>query len=588
MKIIDTETGDEQPLTWNQLNKEHRREHMRGVRKSNTAATRIAVLDLETDPFDPDSKRPVFPFLAILYYGDDRAPTIMWDEDWRSLVKAVKDVIENLSEHYIIYAHNGGRFDFMFFIHELRGQVMFKGRSLMSARIGNHELRDSFHILPEKLQSIAGKDKINYADMRKEKRNKPKIRQAIIDYCLADCRYLYGAVSAFRERYGSTLTIGQTALRELRKYYNVENLDGGTDLFFRQWFYGGRVECFRYGLHTGSFSLFDVNSMYPAVMSKSLHPIGREFFINDRIREGQTAFIHLRCRNDNALVNRGPAGELTTSIARGEFYTTIHEFEMAWRLGLIRDIEIIRTVEFKKFSTFTDFVEPIYNARQSLKRALDKETSPLSIKQLKFDILFAKLLLNNAYGKFAQNPRRFKDHMIVDPAEIPEGWGELPETEGDGYNIWARPSSEFRYNNVATAASITGAARAELLGALHGAQDKLYCDTDSIICRNLGDNIHIDKFELGAWDCEAKMNIFIGNGKKLYAYRDQEVIECKCGTDEPCKMHIIKAKGVNGVTWQDMVNIANGQAVEKPILAPTIGRDGRQQYITRLLRQTGV
>src|SRR5262249_48976384 len=158
------------------------------------------------------------------YLGDNIKPIIIWNENWRELVKEVKDVIENLSGRFIIYAHNGGRFDFMFFIHELRGQVMFKGRSLMSARIGDHELRDSFHILPEKLQNIAGKDKISYDDMRRERRSKPAIKQQIIDYCLSDCRYLFSAVVAFRDRYGSSLTIGQTALRELKKHYHVENL----------------------------------------------------------------------------------------------------------------------------------------------------------------------------------------------------------------------------------------------------------------------------------------------------------------------------------------------------------------------------
>lgn len=567
-----------------QFNKRHPgllAKRMRELRAKNP--TRIAVLDLETDPFDSATRSPVYPFLAVLY-SDQFDPIIIWEEDWRKLIHIVKETIENLPEKYIIYAHNGGRFDYMFLIHELRGQLVFKGRSLMSARIGNHELRDSFHILPEKLKSIGGKDEISYTLMEKRHRNKKDNRAKIIDYCIADCRYLFDSVSAFRNKFGSPLTIGQAAIRELKKEYQVENLNDETDLFFRPWFFGGRVECYRYGVVRGNFSLFDVNSMYPYVMARRSHPIGREVFINDRIREGKTVFVTLRCKNNGALVCRDEHGGLTTQCREGIFNTTIWEYETAVANNLITDIEIIRTVEFQKFTNFSRFVEPIFQSRMLNKRALDqayKDGNLVSAKQLHYDVLFAKLLLNNAYGKFAQNPRRFKDHIVCDPGEMPgEEWGTLPEVETDEYCIWSKPNPEFRFNNVATAASITGAARAELLAAICSAKNTLYCDTDSIICSDIGDNIRCDPFELGAWDCEAKLSTFIGNGKKLYAYERTD--------KQPPNNIVIKAKGINGVTWQDMIDLSEGKKIDKVIHAPTIGKDGTQQYITRNLSRTGL
>lgn len=576
---------------FSQWNTRHPGLHNERRRDRRRTTTHIAVLDTETDPFDNNALSSVYPFLAILY-SDQFEPMVFWQDNWKLLIAEVKNAIEALSDRYIIYAHNGGRFDFMFFIHELRGKVMFKGRSLMSAKIGRHELRDSFHILPEKLQAIGGKDTIDYNDMRKSRRNRPATRKRIIDYCLADCRYLFDSVSAFRKKYGSPLTIGQAAIRELRKSYDVANLDEQSDAYMRQYFFGGRVECFRFGVVRGDYNLFDVNSMYPFVMARFEHPTGNDFFLNDHIREGRTAFISVRCRNNGALVSRAEDGSLTTRQEYGVFNTTISEYTTAYRLGLITDCEIIRTIEFKQFSNFENFVEPIYHDRQLKRKSLkEAETNGdiMSAKQLRFDILFAKLLLNNAYGKFAQNPRRFKDTIITGFDEVPEDygfedelnpWGSLPEIETDEYRIWSKPNAEFRFNNVATAASITGAARAVLLDALHGAHGVLYCDTDSLICNGLSSSVKCDPFELGSWDIEARINTFIGNGKKLYAYQHAD--------KEPPQHQVIKAKGMNGVTWDDMLAISQGQTLTKYMLAPTLRKDGSQQYISRELRRTGV
>jgi hypothetical protein len=561
--------------------KRHDAQYHRAWRRSKAATeNHVAVMDMETDPFDAEGGGDIYPFLVVLY-SDQFEPIIIWDENWRGLCSRLISVVENLPGKYTIYAHNGGRFDYLFLLHELRGQVMFKGRALMSARIGKHEIRDSFHILPEKLQSINGKDDISYNLMEKRNRRKEVNKKKIIDYCIADCRYLFESVMAFRERFGAPLTIGQAAIRELKKSYDIQNLDNQTDLFLRTWFYGGRVDCYRYGIIPGDFRLYDVNSMYPFVMASRSHPIGREIFINNRIRDGFTAFITLRCKNRGALVARGDNGNLTTGIREGIFNCTIWEYETACRNNLITDCEIIRTVEFAKWSNFGGFVDPIYARRKHNKELLDaaiRSNNLADAKNLRFAVLFDKLLLNNAYGKLAQNPRRFKDHLILATGDEPPTceWGFHPEIEADDYAIWSKPNPEFRFNNVGTAASITGAARAVLLDSLCRAKNPLYCDTDSIICESLPDNVACDAFQLGAWDCETPIITFVGNGKKLYAY------------EKPDHSKVVRAKGINNTSWEDMIKLANGGSVSKTLIAPTIGKDGSQQYITRVLRQTGV
>lgn len=553
-------------------------EKCRRHRRKKKAPVQIAILDMETDPFDNVGKTAVYPFLAVLH-RNDAAPLVLWDENYPRLMQQVRDAILALPGRFIIYAHNGGRFDFLLLLRELRGEVLFKGRSLMSAQIGPHELRDSFHIIPESLKNANRKTEIDYSYFTRARRGKHK--QEIIDYCIDDCESLYEIVSTFRDQFGTPLTIGQAAMREIKKSgIVVENLTEGADAFFRNWFFGGRVECLKKGIFDPTdLGLFDVNSMYPYTMANYLHPSSSSFTVSDCLSD-DTAFLTIRCRNNGALVSRAPDGSLTTRQKEGIFNTTIYEFNVARKHGLIRDIEILQCIKFERYTHFKAFVEPLYEARQLAKKRIQHAKANgdhFALRLAEKDSLFYKLLLNNGYGKFAQNPRRFKTHYITDPMERPaddEAYGDLPLIEADGYWIWCKDSDCHRYNNVATAASITGASRGVLLDALASCRNPVYCDTDSIICTALDDKQLIDPIALGAWDREAQISAFIGNGKKLYAY--------KC----PDNRTVVKAKGMNGVSWDDMVALANGKILHKTMKAPTIGKDGIQHYLTRELRAT--
>jgi DNA polymerase elongation subunit (family B) len=549
---------------------------------------KIGVLDMETDPFDEETEQEVRPFLAILEC-EDLPPIIIWDEDYKRLVLKLVEEIEKLPDRYIIYAHNGGRFDYLHMLHELRGRIAFKGRGIMSASIGQHELRDSYHILPEALRTLNRKTDINYDWFKPANRN--SYRDQIISYCLDDCRDLLEVVRHFVEEFGTPITIGQASMAELKKFHTFECLSANTDAFMRQWFQGGRVECRARGLINGPYQVVDVNSMYPKCMADYPHPVSANFSVHNTIR-ANTTFITLSCTNRGAFGCRLDNGAFSFHREHGIFKTTIWEYEVAKKHGLISNERIIQTIEFEKTSDFGDFVRPIYDSRQRFKDMADKAEAAgdmMNARRYRQMVTFKKFLLNNAYGKFAQNPRRYKEYWITDPNELPDGenWGlvdglttPVPEIENADYWIWSRHPSRLRFNNVAAAASITGAARSILLDALCTSHQPLYCDTDSLICTRLAEHIEIDRLKLGAWDCEAKLDQFIGAGKKLYAFHRTD--------KEPPKDYVIKAKGMNGVTWQDMLDISSGKRLIKKMHAPTLSRDGSQVYISRLLRATGV
>ena len=551
----------------------------------------IEILDTETDPFDATTQDKIFPFLAVLY-SLNFDPIVIWDNDNEKFINKLLAAIESLPDKYTIYAHNGGKFDYMFFINRLRGKVSFKGRGIMSAKIGEHELRDSFHILPEKLKNWK-KDDFDYRRMARHCRE--KYRDEIIQYCINDCRYLLEFVRKFVDECGLKISIGQAAMARLKQSYKVASLGENTDAFLRQWFFGGRVECLAGSGHFvgGTWKLFDVNSMYPYVMAHYRHPISNEFFRRSGKPNENTIFIKLRCENRGALIRRGENNETTAGATEGSFLTTRWEYEVAKKHGLIKNVIIEDCIDFMETSDFSKFVNPIYDRRLEIKKLLKKceEESPEWLEHKKDDYLL-KYLMNNAYGKFAQNPRRFKEHWLTSPGEKPpeeagEGWGDLPAFESNSHVIWERPNPNVHFNNVATAASITGAARSILLDAICYAEQPIYCDTDSIICRELS-NVQIDPIKLGAWDLEKEFDEVIICGKKEY------ICKVKGKQDGQEGRYKVRCKGaqfeqdeiLDGRVWKKFQSMLDGKIIQVLNRAPTMTKQGDQYYMKRNIRAT--
>jgi DNA polymerase type B, organellar and viral len=600
--------------------------------RAKLASTRkrdIAILDMETDPFDNGNDDAIFPFLAVLY-SDQFDTIVIWEEDHERFIAAVIATIAALPRKFTIYAHNGGKFDFLFLISALRGDVRFKGRGIMSARVGKHDLRDSFHIIPEKLAAYQ-KDVFDYTQLRKQRR--ANFRDQIIAYCIADCRYLLELVRAFIDQFGLKLSIGQAAMAKIKEHYTIEKFSAGWDAYVRKWYFGGRVQCLQgAGDFTGDYKLIDVNSLYPYVMATYNHPIGG--FYDYTITQGpvceQTAFVKLRCKNRNALIARAITGETTAAITEGVFHTTIHEYRTALQYGLISDVEIIECLDCREQTRFDKFVDPLYANRIATKQAMGElkaagKVATTEYTERKKDDIFYKLLLNNGYGKFCQNPARFREHYLTDPDEQPEAkWFDSvyeaiedakiqlamvasqdeeriaskhladlraclqPNFESERYWIWRKPSPSMRFNNVGTGASITGAARAVLLEALQHTRNAIYCDTDSIICESFDDRIHVHASELGAWDLEDEFTRVLIAGKKLYGVwhkkpKARTASELERGLD-PC--YTIKSKGTAGMTWDELRSLLGGNHVVKKNAAPTLTKYGEQRYISRSIRAT--
>jgi DNA polymerase elongation subunit (family B) len=586
--------------------------------------TNIMVLDSETDPFD--NKQPekhVKPFLIVLHslrfaelgvQTDEQYPdcVVFWDQKSERLIQKVSDFLGTLPEAFTIYAHNGGRFDFMFLIRKIRGDIIFKGSAIMSARIGRHSIRDSLYIIPESQRNI-DKDNFDYSNMRRA--NRERARLEIIRYCVSDCRKLLRIVLKFIDNFGLKLTIGQASIGELRHDYpEIERLGEGMDNILRDFYKGGRVSCIagRGDFH-GDFKTFDINSSYPNVMAKFRHPIGN--FWDYKIIGGgpindETCFIELECDNYGALMGLDDQNRMSANIEHGVFCTTIHEYNMAIKYNLIENIKIIRRLDCSKQTTFEKFVIPRYENRQKIKaelaamKARGGENSAAWF-DLRDDDLFYKLVLNSSYGKTGQDPRRFKCYFITAPnCEPPEAWfaslERIPEHErelyrddpeflGRDYWIWHKPAPRLSFNNVGVAASVTGAARAVLLEALQHAENPLYCDTDSIICEHL-QGVDMHPTRLGAWDLEDELTRVAIVGRKTYCvwHREPKKRTAAQLAQGASPDYTIKSKGVSPdqLSCDDIIGMISGGSTLTRNRAPTFDRFGGQRYIERRIRAT--
>lgn len=525
---------------------------------------RIAVLDLETDPFQYG--REPAPFAAGFYDGETY--TQFWGD---GCVKQLLAFLKAYSKNLVIYAHNGGKFDFWYLAHALAEPLLFIDSRLVKAALYHHEVRDSLKILPVPLAAIQ-KDEIDYRVMERDKREKHK--EEICKYLESDCRYLYNAVAAFVMRFGDVLTVGGAAIKELSKHYKIPRISPDCDALYREFFHGGRCEVFEVGeiQSKKGLKLYDVNSLYPFCQASFEHPIGAHDEELTEIPDAPFFLAHICAHSKGALPVRTKSG-LTFPHGHVESFCTSHELLTAQKLGLVKITQVIKVYAWNETTTFKKFVDEWSDYKIAAEKRGDSVGRTIG-----------KLIPNNAYGKFAQNPEKFKEFKLFDSIEDCVEAHHAIEGELDSRIIGSVPATitPRMYKNVAVAASVTGAGRAVWLHAFASADRPVYGDTDSLWCENLP--LELDQYKLGAWKLEATADRLYVAGKKLYAAWNKETGFYKSSGD---KMQPIKtaSKGVR-MKPEDIARVARGEILTVPIDAPSL-RVGREaHFIARDIART--
>ena len=501
-------------------------------------ARRFAVCDCETDPFK--FLRVPVPFAWAYYNG----------LEYRQFfdTKEFADFIATRDE--VIYAHNGGRFDFHFLLDQLNDfqEIKIINGRLAQAKLGKATLRDSLLILPIPLKAFK-KDEIDYGKFEKERRqdNMPEI----LRYLEMDCRYLYELIEDFRTKFGNRLTLAGAAMHFWAENFNAGVKPQTSKAYYKSifpWYAGGMVRVFKPGIHApkGGIRSFDINSAYPYAMTFE-HPCGpiaiqKRTFTDKALTR---SFVQIVAPSVGyfGLMQDGKR-EYPSDGRERVFHVTGWELKAALEMGM-KLTRVIKTMEFVNTMKFDDYVKHFFK----LKNEAPKESSAR---------LLAKLALNSLYGKFAANPENYSRFAIA-PATNWEKYASAKgflflDVMGEKVLLHAPlPQSQERYYDLAEGASVTGFVRAVLMKAI-AQNDTYYCDTDCV--HIAGEFRGKTGTGLGDWAPEFTAKRAAYAGPKLYAME---------GDNGKMKT---ASKGVR-LSSADIFRLAKGETVTHKKDAPT-------------------
>jgi DNA polymerase type B, organellar and viral len=548
-------------------------EGRRVTRKSR--ARKLATIDCETDPFLYG--RVPIPFLWDVFDGE-RHYTF----------RHTSDVVHFLEDkHWIVYAHNGGKFDYLMpgFLKGLAAgdKIMVINGRLAKFHMGLCEFRDSVNILPIALRDYQKED-IDYCKLERAVRE--RYMGEIEHYCRKDTEYLYEIVNGFRETYGDGLTLAGSAMKFWQEFCNVDAPRSDQSYYNRiaPFYYGGRCECFHVGEINEPFSLADINSAYPYAMMAE-HPIST---IDDWCKPKKSAEVipqslyQIHADSKGALPLRGRDGSLTFPHGKNVYFVTGWELLAGLETGTVKLFDVLARVDFTDTINFKKYINHFYEIKQ------ESEKNSQSY-------IFSKLMMNSLYGKLAADPSDYSNYTLLEPDEVlPSGLDHCGDL-GD-LSVVASDLEEYQmhYFNVATGASITGFVRSFLWRHIckvrEGGGRVLYCDTDSIAYTGPDSAFKISK-ELGEWGIDGRFQRGGIGGKKLYAFQREK------GTFEKASKEWKKScKGVD-LSPSEIMRVCKGEEVTFNRPAPSLSYsrtitgvdeiDRKRLFVSRKTKLTG-
>lgn len=294
---------------------------------------------------------------------------------------------------------------------------------------------------------------------------------------------------------------------------------------------------------------FDVNSMYPFNMTKTL-PYGTLNDFNESVPDGhfleywemeiESAIskngIFLCLINWNKIndVKIHSKNRYVSSLFNFKCWYLKEEFE---KLKMFYEFKGVKLVK-RYWARCTNYLEEYINDFYDLKKKYSKLNQPANT-------LTYKILLNASYGKHAtrtdfkelfilKNENELKSLINLESVKINKKNYKLNECSDlvklDNQCIVSANCLDIKsgndYFNKLIAATITAYSRIVLYDAVValGEVNFLYCDTDSVYVRNddLKSNIELDPYDLGKWDTQAEFKYFITKGAKAYLYADDK------------------------------------------------------------------
>lgn len=404
---------------------------------------------------------------------------------FESLDTFLKYIDRKAYNGFRFYAHNGGKFDFLFLLEPLLRscQLRFMERHgrIISIRAtmpkGNViHFVDSYAMLPDSLKNLTTAFDVNH----KKKAftfiegKKVTVTKRLIDYLEHDCIGLFEVLETFFNMpfIGSPqYTIASQALHTFTHEFLDADLLQTTpkiETVFREQFYsGGRVEVYK-GI--GKVNVYDVNSLFPFVMLNEM-PVGTPKLVRT-FDERRIGFYVVEIRNTPDFyippylkkVERGTFRKNYFVNGNGVYYMSG---------DMLKHLRDTYGVKFRIHSgyvfperkaIFTDYVNHFFSVKAANKgNAMER---------------VAKLMLNSLYGKFAMN--RFRESLETFRGQ--EAW-QLPDNQlmHEYGLVLIERESKSKFILPYIAAYITDLARLHHWKLMqHAPEAMYYCDTDSL------------------------------------------------------------------------------------------------------------
>ena len=567
-----------------------------GLKQHNDINTKFITLDIETREeivsVDGKEKASLKPYCISLY--DGKKAWSFYLSDFNSvddmLTAAIKSLMRNKYNNHSVYAHNLSKFDGIYLLRVLaqlglKKPIIKDGNmialpinwNLRNNKIGTITFKDSLLMLPQSLRSLAKSFNVeekshfpfkfvndpnvplNYVgnipsidhwnDITQEEylslnHENWSLKEETIKYCEQDCITLHQILVKFNclvfNRWNVNInrypTLPSLAFGIYRTNYMEENtipkLQGTIYNDIAQGFTGGHTDVYLPRMENAKH--YDVNSLYPFVMSEFDMPVGPiHKFEGDIFMYEDNPFGFFLCKIKTLLVDGKPMERplLQTKVKSDNGVRTIaplgewtdwlfsEEIKNVRELGGYK-ITVLKGYTFGRKNIFKEYINDMYQIKESYS---NDRSNPM--------YLISKLLMNSLYGRFGMKSE-LKIHEIVKTSDI-QGlqakYGELSLVEWkltDDLSLVSHPApleitahnfwnDEFHNNiNIAIAASVPAYARTIMNYYL--ADNTLiigYMDTDCIVIYEV---IPVSN-ELGKYKLEAKYKTVIFLGPKSYA-----------------------------------------------------------------------
>lgn len=395
---------------------------------------------------------------------------------------------------YSFYAHNGGAFDFLHILPwlvrhkialDLQVSLVPLGASgLLAIDVWKTEKKfqrwrfvDSVRLLPMSLEvacksfGVAGKltgpgSELFCRDGTPFTIDAPEDEPAWIPYNQRDCVALYEVLDRAHDlielHFGGEigLTAPSTAIKTLRRSYLKKPIERNIDTheFVRRGYFGGRTEVI---IEEGHHLIdVDVNSSYPFQMTLDMPAGTAQWWEGEppkHWREDSVGFcevvVHVPDDIDlPPLPVRAEEVDFPSSGVAGKLVFPTGVLTGVWEWGELQNaldcgceiLEWKKSVWYDAVPLLREFVQTLYKYRNQAKcftcaGPLAKDFHCSACDKPGYDAgldAFAKLIANSTYGKFAQNPKRYKFYWVTDP-DMPKGCSPIIEDDPD-CQVWTK------------------------------------------------------------------------------------------------------------------------------------------------------